>query len=212
MNGRTHLVSGVAAGAWLAVNLEPGLLIGIAGVAVSALTVNAPDLDHLDGGPSRSMEWKRLRFAGVRLGPWELMRRRTVRLGLGPLVSRILRGVSKLATGVKHRGLTHGLAFALLIQCLTAGLTGRVLSASHAQYLGLAAGVGVCAALAGDLPTKAGLKHLLWPLSVQVSVPRCLRLTVGGKVERFLVFPLVVLAAVSGLAMQSRGVVAWLAS
>src|SRR4051812_31909710 len=98
MQGRTHLISGACAGAWLAVAVSPALGVSLAGVAVAAVAAMTPDLDHLDATPSRSMEITRLRL-GVRFGRHRLGPSRILRLGPGPLISWLLRLLSRLTTG-----------------------------------------------------------------------------------------------------------------
>lgn len=159
----------------MAVSPTPG--VGVAGVAVSALTSLVPDLDHPS---SRAVR---------RLGP------------AGWVLCRIIRFVSHLAVGRRHRGLSHSVLFALLIGCLTGVVASRWLPVSHSVYLGSAGTAGMVSALAGDLVTLAGLDHLLWPSQRRVSVPRHLRIRTGGPTERWVVLPGLTLAAAVGLAV-----------
>jgi membrane-bound metal-dependent hydrolase YbcI (DUF457 family) len=195
MQGRTHLISGACAGAWLAVAVSPPLVVSLAGVAVAAVAAMTPDLDHLDATPSRSMELFR-----VRLGRRSRGSSRVLRVGIGPVVSWVLRLLSRLTTGRAHRGLTHSLVFAAVIGCLTGLVSAQLMSQSHAIYLGVSAFLGVAAALAGDLVTRASLKHLLWPFATPVSVPKRLRIKTGGRIETWGVLPLITGLTVYGVA------------
>lgn len=172
----SHLMSGTAAASWLAVSAEVPVPVAFAGIAVAGLTALSPDLDHPGA-------------RGVRfLGP----------VGLG--LCHVIRWLSRLTTGVSHRGLTHSLAWAVGVGCLTGSLTGLILVPSHALYLGVSACLGVVSALLGDLVTIAGLSHLLWPFGGRVSVPRALRIRTGGLVEALLVLPAVSAATALGVA------------
>jgi inner membrane protein len=169
-------MSGVAAAAWLGVSADVPLPVSLAGVAVGGLAALSPDWDH----PSSR---------GVRfLGP------------VGQVLCAAVRALSRLTTGVSHRGLTHSLVWAVGIGCLTGGLAGLILDGENALYLGVSAGAGVVAALLGDLVTLAGLSHLLWPFGARVSIPRALRIKTGGLVEMLLVLPVVSAAACLGVA------------
>lgn len=155
----THTVSGAAAGAWLAVAVQPTPSLAVAGTAVGALGSMGPDLDHVSSRPVRA------------LGP------------VGWILTRLLRLVSKVLTRRKHRGISHSLLFAILVGCLTALGAHHWLLAGPSAYLGVAAFSGVVAALLGDLITKASLEHLFWPLSIKIRVPRGLRIRGGGMAE-----------------------------
>lgn len=195
MQGRTHLISGACAGAWLAVAVLPPLVVSLAGVAVAAVAAMTPDLDHLDATPSRSMEITR-----VRLGRRSRGKSRVLRLGPGPLISWTLRLVSRLTTGRSHRGISHSLVFAAVIGSLAGLVSTLAVSQSHAIYLGVSAFLGVVAALAGDLVTRASLSHLLWPLETKVTFPKRLRIKTGGPAETYLVLPAVSCLTVFGVA------------
>jgi inner membrane protein len=195
MQGRTHLISGACAGAWLAVAVSPPIAVAVAGVAVAAVAAMTPDLDHLDATPSRSMELGRVRLGSRRLGS-----SRVLRVGPGPLISWTLRLVSRLTTGRSHRGITHSLVFAAVIGSLTGWVSTMAVSQSHAIYLGISAFLGVVAALAGDLVTRASLTHLLWPFATPVSIPKRLRIKTGGRIETWGVLPLITGLTVYGVA------------
>lgn len=173
----SHLMSGAAAGAWVAVAVRPTAGIALIGVAVGAVSALSPDLDHPNA-------------RGVRaLGP------------VGWILCRLIRGLSHLTTGRRHRGLSHSLVFALLVGCLAAAVSAVWLVPSQAVYLGVSASLGVVAALIGDLVTKAGLSHLLWPSHRQVSIPTWLRIKTGGRFELWLVLPVVSLATIVGVSL-----------
>lgn len=172
----SHLMSGAAAAAWLGVAAETPTAVSLVGVAVGAVAALTPDLDHPGA-------------RGVRfLGP------------VGWALCHGLRFLSRLTTGVSHRGLTHSLVWAVGVGCLTGGIAGLILTPGQASYLGVSAGLGVVAALLGDLVTRAGLSHLLWPFGGQVSIPRWARIKTGGLVEALLVLPVVSAATALGVA------------
>lgn len=161
---------------WLAAAVAPDPAVALAGVAVGAGAALTPDLDH-----PRARAVRALWIVG-----WALC--------------RLIRLASRLTTGRAHRGLSHSIAFALLVGGLTAGVSARWLPPSHAVYLGISACLGVVAALLGDLVTRAGLDHLTWPVEYEVSIPKRLRIRTGGPCETYLVLPAVSLATAVGLA------------
>ena len=127
---------------------------------------------------------------------------------LGPVgwaLCRILRAVSMATTRVAHRGLTHSLLFALILGVGATLITLRWLPVLGSAYLGGAIFAGVVAALLGDLVTNSGLKHLLWPSRVVVSIPRSLRIGTGGIVELYVVFPLMLVATWAGIGLLLLG-------
>lgn len=174
--GKTHLVCGAAAGAWLAVALDPAPAVALAGVGLGMASAMTPDLDH-----PQARAVKRLSILGL-------------------VLCHVIRFISKMTTGVEHRGLSHSLAFAGLLGWLTFGLAALVIDPSQARYLGISVAVGVISALLGDLVTLAGLQHLLWPLGTQVSVPRWMRIKTNGPFEKWIVLPAATVAAVAGVA------------
>lgn len=174
----SHLLSGAAAGVWLGVAVSPGPGLTLVGAAVGAVSALAPDIDHP-------------KARGVRaLGP------------IGWVLCRLVRLLSLMTTGRKHRGLSHSLAFAVLVGGLIAWVSSLVGPPETALYLGVSGLTGVVAALLGDLITRAGLSHLLWPSRRQVSVPHWLRLKTNGRVERCLILPAVAVATVAGLVVS----------
>lgn len=183
--GRSHLISGAAAGAWLAVALDPTPAVGLAGVVLGMGAAMAPDLDH----PS-ARAVTRLSIVGLAL-------------------CHMIRFISRITTGVEHRGLSHSLAFAALLGWLTYLPASVALEQSQALYLGVSVSVGVIAALLGDLVTLAGLQFLLWPFGVEVSIPYWMRIKTNGVAERFVVLPLLIVATVAGIA-EMAGVVSLL--
>lgn len=206
MLNRTHGACGAASGALLGAAAQavagPMPALAVSGVALGFVGALAPDFDHLDASPVRAWTWTRVTFRGSRL---LRIPRFTWRIGIGPLISWLLRAVSQLLTGRKHRGLTHSLFFAVLLGGLTALAAGHWLGLAAATYLGVATAAGVVSALLGDLVTPGGLKHLLWPTSVQVEIPKRWRISVGGLVERFVVFPVAFAATGVGLALIVGG-------
>jgi inner membrane protein len=191
MMGPTHMLSGAAAGAWLGVAAAPiatlglpGVVLAVFGVGLGAAAAMTPDLDHPDAK------------AVTRLGV------------VGSMLCHAIRFVSKLTTGVEHRGLSHSLVFAGLWGWATYGLTAWLIGPDHARYLAVSVIVGVVSALLGDLVTRAGLRHLMWPLPIEVSIPRVLRITTNGPAERWVIFPLVLVATVAGVA-EWAGLVSW---
>jgi inner membrane protein len=200
--GRTHLVSGAAAGAWLAVGMTPAatlppmhpfvgfvlaLTLHVAGVTLGAGAAMLPDWDH----PSARV---------VRVVPL-----------LGPVLCHVIRFLSKMTTGVEHRGLSHSLLFSGLWAWLVYLASAWLIGDTAARYLALAVVVGHAAALAGDLVTRAGLRHVLWPLPIELSIPRLLRIKTDGPFEKWIVFPLTLALAVAGVA-EWLGLVSWTVS
>lgn len=182
---RTHTTCGAAAGAWLGVVSQefvgstPALALG--GTALAALAAFTPDLDHPSARPVKA------------LGP------------VGWALCRVLRAASKATTGREHRGLTHSLLFSLTLGVAAVLICQRWLPWPESAYLASAVSVGVVAALLGDLVTTSGLKFLLWPCRTIVSIPHCLRIGTGGIVELYVVFPLMLVATWSGVALLVLG-------
>lgn len=176
MMNTSHFASGTAAGAWLAVAADVSPPIGLTGAGLAGLAALTPDLDHPSAIPVKA-------------------------LGLpGRLLCHGLRFVSRLTTGTEHRGITHSLMWVLAIGSLTGCLARLALDGETAVYLGVSAGLGVVAALAGDLVTRASLRFLFWPFTFHIVVPQWARIRTGGPVELFLVLPGVSAATALGLA------------
>jgi hypothetical protein len=210
----THSASGAAAGVWLAVAVDPSPPVAVAGAVLGAWSATWPDFDHLDAKPVRALELTRVRFKGVHvrrpavklLGftlvrghSWTLLKPWVWRIGPGPLLSWCLRALSQATTGRKHRGLTHGFFSAFLSASVVLLLTLQVLAVGTAVYLAAAVWLGFVAALAGDEITKDSLRHAFWPFDVELRVPRCLRITVGGFAEMVILTVLVVLVIPGGV-------------
>ncbi len=176
--GMTHMCGGAAAGLGVgALSGDPG--VGLLCGAVGAVTSMTPDLDHPSARAVRV------------LGP------------VGWVVCRVLRFVSYLLTGRTHRGITHSLLFAATV----AGIAGWVASVwIPADTLSIAAAAlaGVLTALLGDAVTKAGLDYVLWPLEWRLHVPAVLRVRTGGRVEKWVVMPVMCLLCVVGLGLVVR--------
>lgn len=165
--GRSHSVSGLAAG------LGVGLFSGSAAVtalcgALGYVTSWLPDFDHPNAKSVKA------------LGP------------VGWLLCRIIRAASAAVGLPKHRGLSHTALFAVAVGVAMGLASGHWTVALDPWLIGGAASAGVAAALAGDLITKASLPHLFWPLSRISGPPKWLRITTGKRVEKFVVYPLIV--------------------
>jgi inner membrane protein len=178
---RTHSTCGAAAGAWLGVVVHPESWLALGGVGLAFLAAFTPDLDHPSARPVKA------------LGP------------VGWALCRILRAISKAATGLEHRGATHSILFAAILGISASLICLRWLPILESAYLGGTVFVGVVAALLGDLVTNSGLKFLLWPFKTVVSIPRGLRIGTGGIVELYVVFPMMLIATWSGVALLVLG-------
>lgn len=194
MMGRTHGISGIVTGLGLgaamgATPLECGLL-----AAVSFVGAYLPDLDHRQSTVTRSVPV------------------------LGRIASFVARRASRMAyaatkgprdepwTG-EHRHLTHTAVAAAAIGGLiglatyfTADRFG-VADPLHLSWLvGLGMAVGCLTHCLGDSLTLMGCPWL-WPLPIagetwaELRPPRCLRFRTGGRVERLIVLPTLVVAA-----------------
>lgn len=99
------------------------------------------------------------------------------------LLCCLIRALSARTTGVRHRGLSHSLVFALGWGLLAGAVVLAWLPVQVALWVGTAAAVGCATHIAGDLLTVSGCKHVLWPSRVQVSWPYMLRFRTGGTAE-----------------------------
>jgi inner membrane protein len=197
--GRVHLTSGAAAGTWLAVGMTPAvtlpvmhpvlgfiaaLALHLAGVTLAAGAAMLPDWDHPDA--------KVVRVVPI----------------LGPALCHLIRFLSKLTTGIEHRGLSHSLLFSALWAWGFYLLAERLVGPVPARYLALAVMAGHAAALLGDLVTKSSLRFVFWPLPINLRFPRPLRIKTDGPFERWVVFPLTLVATALGVA-EWAGLVSW---
>ena len=110
---------------------------------------------------------------------------------LGWLLCRIIRATSRSFGLPAHRGLSHTALFAVAVGVATGATSAVWLSHLSPYLVAGAAAAGVAAALAGDWVTKQSLPHLWWPLSRTQGPPKWLRITTGRRVEKLVVFPLV---------------------
>jgi hypothetical protein len=204
MLNTTHQASGAAAGAWLGVATGAGPALVLAGTGLGWLVAALPDLDHLDAKPVRKLTVGRIRYRRPSLFRRRRHKYRVVRIGIGPLISWVLRYVSQVLTGRKHRGITHSLLFAYLVSVMVFFPAAAVFPATTALYLGASAWWGVCAALAGDAITKSSLKHLFWPLDIELNVPMWVRIETGHFGEGVIMI-FVVASLVSGLWLALSG-------
>lgn len=178
---RTHTTCGVAAGAWLAVAAQVGEIaavtpgVGLIGVGLAGLAALTPDWDHPSAKSIKQM------------GP------------VGWILTRVLRLISLVLTGAKHRGITHSLVFAAGLGCLIAWIASHAIARDEAVYLGVSVAAGVVAALAGDLITKQSLDHVFWPFGFRITVPSFLRVKTNGRFERWIAFPVAFVASVAGI-------------
>jgi membrane-bound metal-dependent hydrolase YbcI (DUF457 family) len=182
----THVLGGAAGGAWLGVMLQPVPVVALAGTALGAIGAALPDLDHLDSSPVRMFTNKRIRIKPWRILGWTIRKSQTIRVGIGPLVSWTLRLLSRILVGVKHRGVTHSLAFGVVVGCVVTNVAENWLTAGQAVYFGISTFVGVATALLGDLITKASLNHLFWPLSIKIKIPRWMRIQINKFAEKLI--------------------------
>lgn len=158
--GRSHLTSGVVSGlAVCAVVDVPPVLIPVV-VGVSAYSALAPDADHYSA-PAANI-----------LGP------------VSWVLCWLIRYVSARTTGVKHRGISHSMLFAIAWAAVV-GCTAAVwLPGQVASWMAAAALVGCLTHIAGDVLTVSGCQHVLWPSTRQVAMPSLLRFRTGGTGER----------------------------
>lgn len=103
-----------------------------------------------------------------------------------PPVRWVVQGLSWLVGLPKHRGLSHTVLFSLLVGASTLYFL--------PWPLALSVSAGWIAALLGDNQTKSSLPFLWWPLFQNSGPPRWLRITTGKWVERWVVYPVSVVA------------------
>ncbi len=168
MMGRSHFASGVTSGLAVCavVDVPPSLVPVVVGV--SAYSALAPDLDHWSAPAARV------------LGP------------VSWLLCLSVRWLSARTTGVRHRGITHSIVFALAWGVLVTATALSVLPVQAALWTGGAAVLGCVTHILGDVATVSGCRYVLWPSTVQVSIPYLLRFRTGGVAERWAAGALVV--------------------
>lgn len=195
MLGRSHGLSGLAAGLGMGMALHAapltcGLLAG-----VTALGAYVPDADHRNSTITRSVPV------------------------LGPAVSWVVRGLSRAVYAAtkgprdencsgEHRHLSHTVVgaavFGALVGVVVYVVAGR-LGAADPRHLALLIGGGLALGCVthcvGDALTRAGCPFL-WPLPIcgetwfELRPPRFLRFRTGGPVEHYLVFPALLVVTV----------------
>ena len=189
MMGKTHGLSGLAAGLALgaAMNASPGVRLLLGGVSLIGAYI--PDIDHRKSTITKSIPL------------------------LGTLASMILRTTSHAVYEVtkgprdepwtgKHRHLTHTVVFALLLGglvWLAAAHVSQRVGVSDPQELGfligLALAVGCVAHCLGDALTIMGCPFL-WPIPIagetwaEIRMPKFLRFRTGKFTEKRIIFPL----------------------
>ncbi|MEJ8279410.1 metal-dependent hydrolase [Pseudonocardia spirodelae] len=176
--GRTHALSGAVFGLAVCATVPPPPLLVPVVVAVCALAAFAPDLDYPSSTASRA------------LGP------------VTGLLCRVIRWLSRLLTGIAHRGLSHSPVFAAAVGLLAWWGTGFLLPGDTAVWTGVAAGAGCWVGALGDALTTSGNRFAFWPLRIRW--PRALRFRTGGTGEHVVVG----LLAITGVALVT-GTWAW---
>lgn len=174
MMGRTHALSGAVLGLAVCSAVPPPPVLVPVVVAVCALAAFAPDLDHPSSVAARALPpvtW---------------------------LLCRVIRWLSRVTTGVSHRGLSHSPVFAAAVGLLAWWGTGYLLPGQTAVWTGVAAGAGCWIGAIGDELTSNGNRFAFWPLA-GIRWPRMLRFRTGGTGEHVVVG----LLAVTGVALMT---------
>lgn len=112
-----------------------------------------------------------------------------------PPVRWAVHGLSWMFGLPKHRGISHTVLFALVVGASTLFFL--------PWPLALSVSAGWLAALAGDWCTKTSLPYLWWPITSAHGKPKrvrykFLRVYTGKRMERWVVYPISVLALVAG--------------
>lgn len=161
--GRTHYVVGICAGLGYGIAISTNPIAALTCSVISSFFARIPDWDHFNSSDIR-------------------------RLGiLGRGIAHVLRFISKLLTGRKHRGLTHTLIFAFCISLIFAFIMPPIFGLTFWHLFG-AAFIGFLSALWGDYITEVSLDNLFWPLKIPSLMPRALRIKTGNDsyVEQFI--------------------------
>lgn len=188
MMGRVHgchgACAGLALGAGIGVPAAWQLALGGAGMVGGYL----PDLDTPSSTASR--------FLGPVTGVLSWVVRGTSRLAYATT-----RGPADEDHSGEHRHLAHSLVAAVAVG-LGVWLLARPWT-GMAPLLGAAVTAGMVAALCGDACTVSGVSGFLWPIPIRGEtfyevflLPPGLRIRTGKAVERRLVFPVSLVAAV----------------
>lgn len=173
MNGRTHLIGGLLAGALLA----PAFHFSWPFLAASALAGPLPDIDH-----PGSMYGRLIPLPGV------VVRRRRLEAYVLPSLfgpSRMGGRAGRELPGggvLLHRGPTHSLAAALAAGLL-ASLVPLAWGSGPSPPLGLGVWLGYLSHLALDLLNMSGIQ-ILWPFRRKAIRLRWPRVRVGSLGER----------------------------
>ncbi|MEV1295475.1 metal-dependent hydrolase [Pseudonocardia sp. NPDC049635] len=160
--GRTHALSGAVLGLAVCAAVPPPPMLAPVVVLVCALAAFAPDLDHPNSTATRALPpvtW---------------------------LLCRLIRWLSRLLTGVSHRGFSHSPVFAAGIGLLAWWATGHLLPGDTAVWTGIAAGAGCWIGAIGDELTSAGNRFAFWPVA-RIRWPDVLRFRTGGRGEQVVV-------------------------
>lgn len=161
MTGRTHAATGAVAalGAAAVLDLPPSAVLVLA--VVGLVSAYVPDVDHPSAVAARA------------LPPFSW------------LVCWAVRALSVRVVGVAHRGITHSVLAAVVWGVLVGACTAFWVVPVAAVCTGVFGTVGYLAGVLGDVPTRTGLRYVLWPVRVQVRWPHWLRFRTGGTAERW---------------------------
>ena len=183
MMGRSHAITGGAAGLAIAHVTATGAAVAAACWAAGSVAGLAPDLCHPKATIVRM------------LGP------------IGAVLCRIVRVISRAVGLLAHRGITHSAV--VVVPVLTTALFAALTAAAPdlAVPVAAAAGAGALSALLGDWITLDSVRSLLWPLMRRTpGPPRWLRIRTGGGVETKLIVPVLTVATV---ALAAAVVIGW---
>ena len=188
MMGRSHRVSGIAAGLGYADYLNVPLIILPIVVTLTAVGSLVPDIDCHGSTASKSL------YGFTEVLSWITRR-------VSHFVYVTTKGRRDEDWEGTHRHLTHTVAFAVLIgSALWAGITPWF--GSHWGFImGGALAIGCFVHDLGDSLTLMGCPFL-WPLPIagetfyEIRPPRLLRFRTGGPFERWIMFPALTLTAV----------------
>lgn len=172
MMGKTQAVAGAVCGLAVSVAVDAPLILAVVAAVVGAVSSYVSDLDHPSATATNS------------LGP--------ITWGLCWLI----RHLSVWTTGRAHRGLSHSLVFCAGWGVLVGAFTWPWTSMYGAAWLAMSAFLGATAGVFADVLTKQGCQFVLWPATVQVSIPKRLRIRTGGVGEARIMRALIAAGAV----------------
>jgi membrane-bound metal-dependent hydrolase YbcI (DUF457 family) len=177
---------------------------GLVGIGIAALAAQAVDLDPMAtaGLVGAALVGSRLPdvdVAGARVHRRTVLERRSALLRAVGSVARL---PLRLATGLRHRGITHSVLACALVPLL-AGVLASVAGASAGRLAGAGVAIGYVAHVAADACTPAGVRA--WAPFKRSRVwllPRGRRIRTGGAMELAfaLLFALVAAGGVAVLA------------